>query len=438
MEQQFSGNMEAAFQSFSKAAELDPNFARAYAGMAGTSGNMGRRQDAEKYIKLAMEHVDRMAERERYRVRGVYYILTDNWQKCADEYGDLIVHYPSDNLGYFNLASCDAQMRKFPDALAAVRRAVEISPQGSLQRIALSFYSSYSGDFQGGEREAQKVLQTTPSHDAYLALAESQVGLGQLEQAADTYHKLEKLSATGEGPSTAASGLADIASYEGRFGDAVRILEEAGSAELAAKSPESAANKFTALAQMQVLRGQHAAAIDAAEKALANSQAIQIKFLAARTFVEAGELARAQKLAAELSAVVQAEPQAYAKIIAGESALKTKDAPQAIKAFTDANNLLDTWIGRFELGRADLQAGLFVEADSEFDRCIKRRGEALEILINNVPTYAYFPPVYYYQGLVRDGLKSAGFAESYRNYLNIRGKAGEDPLLPEIRRHLAN
>jgi hypothetical protein len=43
--------------------------------------------------------------------------------------------------------------------------------------------------------------------------------------------------------------------------------------------------------------------------------------------------------------------------------------------------------------------------------------------------------VYYYQGRVRDGLKSSGAAESYRQYLNIR-QAGEDPLVPEIRRRL--
>ena len=41
---------------------------------------------------------------------------------------------------------------------------------------------------------------------------------------------------------------------------------------------------------------------------------------------------------------------------------------------------------------------------------------------------------YRYQGRVRDGLKNAGFAESYRAYLDIRGTSSEDPLLPDVRR----
>ncbi len=95
---------------------------------------------------------------------------------------------------------------------------------------------------------------------------------------------------------------------------------------------------------------------------------------------------------------------------------------------------MDTWIGRFGLGRAYLDAGLFVEADSELDRCIKRQGEAMELFMTDMPTYSYLPLVYYYQGRVREGLKSPGFADSYRTYLRIRGAAGEDPLLGEVRR----
>ena len=148
---------------------------------------------------------------------------------------------------------------------------------------------------------------------------------------------------------------------------------------------------------------QQAAAIAAAEKALANSKAVKIRFLAARVFVEAGESRRARPVIDGLAAELQAEPQAYAKILEGELALKNGDARQAIKILTDANNLLDTWIGHFDLGRAYLEAGAFAQADSEFDRCIKRRGEALSLFLDEDPSFGLFPAVYHAQGRVREG-----------------------------------
>jgi hypothetical protein len=111
-----------------------------------------------------------------------------------------------------------------------------------------------------------------------------------------------------------------------------------------------------------------------------------------------------------------------------------KDPRRAVTILTDANTVLDTWLGHFELGRAFLQMGEFLRADSEFDRCIGRRGEALSLLLDEEPTFGYFPPVYYYQGRVREGLKSERFAESYRAYLAIRGESKEDRLLPDVRK----
>ncbi len=63
--------------------------------------------------------------------------------------------------------------------------------------------------------------------------------------------------------------------------------------------------------------GQKAAAVAAAEKALANSKAVKIRFLAARMFVEAGQPAKREPLMTELAAGTQPEPQAYAKIDRG-------------------------------------------------------------------------------------------------------------------------
>src|SRR5467141_942864 len=305
MEQLNAGNMEEALRSFSNAVALDANFARAYGSMAAANVNMGKMQDAEKDVKLAMEHVDRMTDRERYRVRGFYYLTTHNWQKCVEEYGELVKQFPADNVGQFNLAGCYLYLRNIPKAVAAARRAVEIIPKGALQRAALSLYSSYAGDFAGGEREAQAALGINPSFPAYLALAEAQLGLGQMSQATETYHKLAKLSV--QGASLAASGLADVAYYEGRYADAVRILEQGAAADLAAKNPDNAAQKFAALANIQLLRGQKEPAVAAATKASAMSQVIRVRVLAAQTFVEAGEIAKAQKLASGLASELQPE-----------------------------------------------------------------------------------------------------------------------------------
>ena len=430
MEQQFAGKMEDALRSFSKAAELDPSFARAYSGMAATSGNLGRLQDAEKYVKLAMEHVDRMTERERLRTRGLYYRRSENWQKCIEEYSDLVKQYPADNLGHLNLGVCYAASGNMSKAAEETRKAVEISPKAAMQRMNLSLLSSYAGDFKTGEKEARAVQQMNPSYEkGYLALAYAELGQSRLAQAAETYQQLGRISPLGA--SISASGLADIATYEGRFSEAVRILEKGATADGASKNPDGAVEKFAALAYAQLLRGEKRLSIDAVKRALAITKKVDIRFLLARVLVEAGEVAQARELAAGLASELASEPHAYAKLIEGEIALKSGNPQVAIKAFTEAVSLTDTWLGRFDLGRAYLEVQAFTEADSEFDRCIKRRGETLDLY--GEPSYGYFPPVYYYQGRVREGLKSPGAADSYRTYLSIRGKAGEDPLLSEIR-----
>ena len=87
MEQQFAGKMQDALRTFSNAVQLDPNFARAYSGMAGAYRNLGQQKDAKKYIKMAMAHVDRLTERERYRLRGLSTVSTGTgrsaWRSAA-------------------------------------------------------------------------------------------------------------------------------------------------------------------------------------------------------------------------------------------------------------------------------------------------------------------------------------------------------------------
>jgi tetratricopeptide (TPR) repeat protein/predicted Ser/Thr protein kinase len=436
-DQQFEGKFQEAFDSFQKAAQLDPNFTWAYTGMAAMDQNLGKTEDAVKYMKLAMEHVDNMTEREAYRDRGLYYLTSGDWQDCVQEYTQLVSHYPADRVGQNNLATCYTQLRNAPKALEAAKEAVAIVPKGVGPRLNLAFISSFAGDFPASEKEAQTALAINPNAAlGYLILAEAEIGEGQVDPSANSYHRL-----AGFGPaatSTATSGLADLSAYQAKYAEAAATLSQGATADVAAKNSDNAARKYVALANIEQIQGKQAAALSDADKALAKSQATPIEFLAGMIDADAGEAAKAQKLATSLSSALSNESQAYGKIVEGMIALKRKDTNEAIRQMRDANNLLDTWIGHFELGRAYIEAGAFTEADSEFDQCMQRRGEAIELFDDNVPTYAYFPPVYYYRGRAREGMKSDGFADFYKNYLAIRGKSSEDPLVADIQHRLSH
>ncbi len=431
-EQMSRSQFDAALQSFAKAVALDPEFGLGYAGMAIASRNLDRQQDAERYIKEAVSHLGSMTERERYRTRGLFYMITSDYQQCVKEFGDLIARYAADTSARNNLALCSTYLRDMPRAVEEMRKVIKILPKRALYRENLALYEAYSGDAAAAEQEVRAMPQQ--GLFGLLALGFAQLLQGHYPQAATTYESLGKFDELGV--SYSASGLGDLAVHQGRFAEAADILTRGAAADLASKDPDRAANKYAALAHAQLLRGNKAAAVAAAETALVHSSAAKIQFLAARVLVAADARKQTEPLVKVLSSRLQAEPRAYARIIEGLWLLEAGDARRAVGAFTEANALLDTWIGHFDLGRAYLEAGALTQADSEFDRCITRRGEALSLFLDEEPTYGHFPPVYYYRGRVRQGLRSTGFEDAYRAYLDIRGGSQQDQLAADARRRL--
>jgi len=159
-------------------------------------------------------------------------------------------------------------------------------------------------------------------------------------------------------------------------------------------------------------------------------------FLAARILVESGQEVQARAVAETLSKELYNEPLAYGKLLEGELALKNGDVREAIQAMMDARSHVDTWIGHYDLGRAYLSAKAFPEADSEFDACINRRGEAVALDLNLDPTYSYLPPVYFESGRAKEGIGSPAAADAFRTYLAIKVKADHDPLVAQAKASL--
>ena len=433
MEALASSQFEAARDGFQRAVERDPAFGLAYAGRATASSNLGKQQEAQRDITEAVRHVDRMTERERFRTRGLYYYLTSDYPSCVKEYGALVARYRSDAAAHNNRALCLSRLREMPQALDEMREVVTILPNRALYRVNLALYAAYASDFTTAQAEAARAQQMSPLGNLPMAFA--QLGQGKLDDARRTW---EALAGAGPvGASLAASGLGDLAVYSGRYAEAVRILEEGAAADLKAGNPDRAGAKMAAIAFAELSRGRKAAAIAAARRAIGESETIKVRFLAGRIYALTGETDAARSISQALANELPAEPRAHAKVLEADLALSAGDSRQAIAILGEANTLLDTWIGRFELARAYLQAGAFAQADSELDRCLARRGEALALFLDEEATFGITPLLDYTQGRVREGLGTAGFPDSYQRYLDLRGPAGEDALLDEIRRRIA-
>ena len=427
VEAQAQAKVEDARQNYLKAVAVDPNFGLAYQGLAVTSMNLGRPKEADQYIQQALRHLDTMTDRERFATRGYYDKLIGDNAQCVKEYGDLLARYPADATAHNGRAACFYNLRDMKSAVDELTQAVRMLPNHAGFKTNLALLTALAGDFDGAARQAQALPQNAFTLQI---VAYSQTGRGELAPAAETY---AKIGATGPaGASTAAAGLGDLAIYEGRFSDAIRILEQGAAADLTAKNANKAAIKLTSVAYAQLLGGHRSQAIAAADQAIADSPSMPVRFLAGRVYAEAGALDKARAQSASLESELPTQPRAYGRIIEGLIALNDNKPRDATRILDDANGMLDTWLGRFDLGRAYLAAGALPQADAEFDRAISRRGEALT-LMDEGPTFGYFPPVYYYQGRVRQGLNTASFADAYRKYLDIRGKSTEDPLAADAR-----
>ena len=432
---QWAGKWEEAIPLYEQAIQFDPNLGRAYAGLAATSADMGRRKDAEKYYQLAFAHIDRMSDREKYRTRGGYYLANREPRRAMEEYSSLVEQFPSEIGGYSNLAMAYFYLRDMPRALEQGRHALDLEPRGLLQRNNLALYAVYAGDYATAETEARKVIEQSPGYvNAYGALAMAQTGQGKLTEAEQTYQKMATVSA--RGAEMATMGQADLLLYQGRTKEAIALLEKANN-QSAMMDDSTRASHSLLLAEAKLAAGSSTEAASDAKAALALDNGTIVQFSAGRIYVEAGQLPPIPALISQLSSRVDSDSQAYGKLLEGEMSLKRGDAKRAIGLFSEAQRLSDTWIGRLDLGRAYVIDGNFPEADSELEKCLKRRGEASAIYLDDVPTFRALPPVTYYLGRAQEGLKSPAAADSYKAFLAMKEKGDETGLVKDAQRRIA-
>jgi len=425
------GQEEAAITAYLRAIDHDPDFGRAYAGLAVTCYARGEMQLADKYFKEAMGRIEQMTDREKHRTRGAYYLSKNNFKRAIEEYGALVRDYPDDVAGLTNLALSYFLGYRMPEAYAEGLKACELEPDNLDNRYNQSWYALGAGDFEQAALEARKTLEIEPAYPkAFVVLALAAIAGGRSEEALGHYAKGRGLGALGA--SLEASGLADLALREGRLDKAAGILEKGIAYDVENGSSYRAADKSLMLAQAFLARGRKAEAVKAADRALELNGREEILFAAGGIYCDAGQEGKARRAASELGKRVQDVHLAYAKLLGGHLSLGRKDTANALKLFDEAQGYVDTWLGRMALGRAYLEAGAFEEAHAEFEKCVKRRGEALSVFLNDLPSCRYLDGLDYYLGRALEGQgKGAAAREAYAKFLKVKADADPGQTLVE-------
>jgi tetratricopeptide (TPR) repeat protein len=311
-----------------------------------------------------------------------------------------------------------------PEAFEIGLRAVEIDPELIDYRYNQSWYSLASDNIERAKEEVQKTLAIDPAYvKAFLVRALIALEEDQPDDATAAYHHVEGLSSFGA--SQGAAGLADLAAYEGRLKDAILIAEKGIAVDLENSWNYYAADKNLILARIYLLRGKNNQAADAADRAVELHKREELKYAAAQIYIQAGREDKAAEIANELGNKFQNIHVAYGKLIEGYISLKNGDSTSALKFFDEAQSRVDTWLGHFAKGLVYLDADAHIQAYSEFEICVKRRGEAMSVFLNDVPSFRYLDSLNYYLGRAQEGLNSPAAKDSYQKFLRI--KANADP-----------
>lgn len=427
-----SGKYTEGALHLERAVALDPELARAHAALGMAYWNLDRQAEAEKQYKLAIRWIDRMGERERLKLLGDYYSTVGEFDRSIATYEESLKKWPGDYRAETNLTIAYAQRRDMTHAIELSRRAVVEHPTAVLLRSNLAGFYAYASDFETARAESAKVIADLPSpaHEVYVYQAVAEAELQHGDEAFATYQKLEGID-----PSLAASGIADLLASQGRVDEALKLLGKAIADDEAAKNADGALAKTAMLAELDLELGATAGAKRAADKA-ATAASTATVFMAAEVFLATGQDSKALAVEQHFEQGLSPETRTFAKLLHGEALRRHHKAREAIAVLTEAQGVMDTWLGHLALGQAYLDLGAFAEAYAELKTCMTRSGEGAFAFLD-LPTIRYVATLRYYLARAQDGVDSPDAAESYRAFLATRPDVKRDPLVADARARLS-
>jgi tetratricopeptide (TPR) repeat protein/TolB-like protein len=146
---------QESINTMEKAIALDPGFAMAYRKIAVAFGNMGKREEKQKYIQKALELIDRLTEKEKLLIQGGYFESSDSTaDKAIEAYEKLITLYPESSeaiTAYHNLGALYGELEDQDQAIKNYKLAIKDDSKNRIVYTNLSSRYMAKGEYDKAE-----------------------------------------------------------------------------------------------------------------------------------------------------------------------------------------------------------------------------------------------------------------------------------------------
>jgi serine/threonine protein kinase/predicted Zn-dependent protease len=330
----------AAVPLFQRAIRLDPNFAMAYASLGQSYVNIGETTLASENTKKAYELRERVSEREKFYIEGIYYITaTGELEKARPIYELWARVYPRDYLPQNYLSGIYRRFGQHDKALERTReeRRLEVNAVNYGALVIRYISLNRLEEAQATVKEAQAKNFDSPGIRRYVyMLAFLQNDAAEMEQ--------QVAWAAGK-PGMEDFLLAAQADTEGWYGklkNARELTQRAMDSAQHNDAKETAAAYQAAAALREVEWGNREQAHAEANAAVKLAPNRDVRVMAALAMARAGDTAEAEKLAAELDKTFPLDTlvqRYWLPTIRAGVALERKDPNRAIEVLKVASTI---------------------------------------------------------------------------------------------------
>ena len=383
------GDYVRALEHLRRAVELDPEFSLAARAAAVSSQVLGDLPSQMAFIERAFDGLHRLSGDQRTRTKFLYHMMIGDHRRAIPELEQYLERHPRERGIADNLALSYLFTRDLDAAVEQGRRNAE-HHHTFITQANLSMYLMYAGRFEEAE---EALMNVDGPRDAYAldsTLAICRYAVGDAESAETLFGTMR----LGD-PIRSRVGALGLAALRASGGEPAAAVE----ALLLDDDPEA-----PLMHAVEAWRGLHAAAAGAAGPGALRrylptvagwgdgapdllATPLQDGYLLARAALSLGDHGVAARVAEALHRHPHASATLFAMLLEGEASSLAGDHARAIERLQEACERLDTWLGRYLLARAWGEAGMRIELRAALDDCLQRRGEAMAVMLDELPTF---------------------------------------------------